>query len=238
MPRFFKISAIMIPLIIQVYAAENDGVVVTRVKGDVKVRPGLEESWHTAVVGMLLKEIDTILALEGEVELKMQSGLVFRMGSNSILDISDLRKITRKEMFLYLMSEKVSNIKSPSEKTELQIGNVTVVHGTRKSGDSSNSDLSSNTKWLQEFNGAKALFNQDFYPNAVVKLHKILSQYSDIQDCGEIHFYLGKAFEKMDEQGQALDAFEEALSQSQNCTFSNTPAWVDEAQQAVERLAQ
>ena len=39
---------------------------------------------------------------------------------------------------------------------------------------------------LLETNGAKALFQHKFYPNAIVKFHSILEKYPDTNTCGEI----------------------------------------------------
>ena len=78
------------------------------------------------------EEIDTILALEGRVELEIHDGLYFELGSNSMLDVGDLRTISKREMFLVLMSEKVNRLQPRSEKTQLKVGNVSVVHGESK----------------------------------------------------------------------------------------------------------
>src|SRR3990172_8290855 len=101
---------------------------IAKVTGEVKVRRGLDEKWQNAFAGMMLKNIDTILSLEGEVVLRMDDGTTFHLGSHSILDIGDLRRITRQEMFLYLMAQKVDKIQPRGEKARLHVGNVSVVH--------------------------------------------------------------------------------------------------------------
>jgi hypothetical protein len=165
--------------------------------------------------------------------LETPDGATFRLSSYAILDIADLRKITEREMFLFLMSEKVNQIPPRQEKTRLRIGNVSVIHGA-KAGQAKSSAEDGSQIWIQESNGAKALYGQHYYPNAVVKLHKILAKYPNLEDCGEIHLYLGKAFEAMDKPGQAGDAYKMTLERL--CDDDVSKQRADEARQAIERL--
>lgn len=209
---------------------------ILNLSGDVKVRRGLDETWQPARPGILLEEIDTILSLEGMVTLEIEEGVIFRLGSNSILDIGDLRKITKREMFLFLMSEKVDRINPRTEKTRLRVGNVSVVHGESKAESAEMTDNQDSQKWIQEFNGAKALYDHDYHTNTIVKLNKIFNKHSVINDCGEIHFYLGATFEKLNEPGQAVDAYQIAIERGQNCGDSKSDGLIQAAREAIERL--
>jgi len=223
-------------LITHQWVMAHPGVKIKKISGDIRVRHGLEENWLPASRGMTLEYIDSIFALEGEVVLETEDGSTFRLGSNSILDISDLRRITKKELFLYLMSEKVGKIPQREEKTKLRIGNVSVVHGESKSKSRTIKSNSIEQKWRQELNGAKAMFDQEFYTNTVVKLHKIRKNYSTINDFGELHFYLGKTFEELDEDGQALDVYQIALDQSRDCDLPQINRLKRDAQRAIKQL--
>ena len=134
------------------------------------------------------------------------------------------------------MSEKVGKIPAEREKTKLLIGNISVVHGESKAKNEAQPDPAQNRTWRQEFNGAKALYEQKFYPNAVVKLHKIRSKYAKINDCGKINFLIGKSLTQLNEPGQAVDAYQLAIEQSKNCTDSQTKQRRREAENAVEEL--
>ena len=214
------------------------GVTIVRYSGTVNVRPGVEETWQPVTKGQILEEIDTIVTGEdGQVVLQLQNGKTFTLYGNSILDILDLRQITEKELFLFLMSKKVEQIEPRKEKTRLKVGNVSVVHGEPKSEkEMVASKESVSDKRGKEKNGARALYEQEFYPNTIVKLHKILTKYPDIEDSGEIYFYLGKSFEALKKTGQALDAYNEAIKKHKD---QNSQAfWIDEAQIAVKKLNQ
>ena len=129
-------------------ATAEISVKIIHLGGNVKIRYGLEENWNSASVGILLKEIDTILTGENsEVVLKYEDGNTFQLDSNAMLDIGDLRKIYEKELFLYLMSKKVDQIETNDEKTPLRIGNVSVVHGESKSVPDSARETTVKTDW-------------------------------------------------------------------------------------------
>jgi len=204
--------------------------IISTLNGDVRVRRGLEETWQPASRGMELDDMDTILTLEGSVELEFDHKTFF-MGSHSILDIGDLRDISRREMFLFLMAQKVNNI-PPRSSDSMRISNASTVHGSKKSADTGQAD-ESDAKWRREYNAAMAMYDQEFYTNSVVKLHKIRTRYSQVPDCGKIDFLLGKSFEQLDEVGQAVDAYQRAI---QNACDASTDM-LNQAKQRVSRLS-
>ena len=74
-------------------------VKIIEVKGSVMVRFGIEESWQKIQVGSILKNIDSILSGEdGSVILELENGIMFKLGSNSVLDIADIREIQQREL--------------------------------------------------------------------------------------------------------------------------------------------
>ena len=215
-------------------------VEIRSIKGDVKVRRGVEENWQKAESGMLLEEIDTIQTGEkSEVILKIESGKNFKLGGNAQIDINDLRKVTEKEMQLYLMSKKIGKIKPRTQKTPLRVGNVSVVHGAKAETQSAPVNNFEETSCKKETNGAKALFDFEYFTNTVIKLNKILSRYSAQDDCGEIHFYLGRSFEALNKNGQAIDAYQIVIDTHQkqnNCINDETAKWLDHAKQTIKKL--
>ncbi|MCI0495132.1 hypothetical protein L0Z72_08980, partial [candidate division KSB1 bacterium] len=164
-----KIFNLMILFIVAGFLTTQAAVQIIEMKGEVKVRRGLDENWQPAGVGMLLEDIDTILTLEyAEVLLQIDTETKFRLISNSVLDIGDLRKITERELFLYLTSEKINEIEPRKKKLKLRIPNVSVVHGEFRSKDQPMQVKSDSSWWKKEVNGAQALFSQSYYPNTVV----------------------------------------------------------------------
>ncbi len=199
----------------------SEGIKIISMSGDVKVRFGLEENWNNANKGMTLKDVDTILSGEdGEIVLQTSKSETFKLGGNSILDISDLREIVDRELFLILMSNKIEKMEPKKTKTKLRVGNVSVVHGESKDTTNTKSGDSIKSNWfIQEVNGAVALFTQKYFPNTIIKMNKILAKYSPVKDCGKIYYYIGKSFKAINKPGQALDAYKKSVEwcKEQNC---------------------
>ena len=212
---------------------------IVKLNGDVKVREGLNENWDTAHIGMLLRDIDTILTLESsEVVLELDNGETFRLSSNAVVDIGDLRKITERELFLFLMSQKMDQIKTPEGKSKLRITNVSVVRAENKAAGNTESQSKAESFWQQETNGARSMYEQDFFLNAIMKFHKILQKYPALEMCSEIYFYLAKSFENINEPGRALEAYRLVLAHAEHdaCGMLPLDEMVAESTQAIKRL--
>ncbi|MFQ5825185.1 MAG: hypothetical protein ACE5JB_14140, partial [bacterium] len=223
------IGVIFIISFIQIGMAQPK-VRIKRASGDVKIRRGVEETWHIASAGTWLEEIDSILTGEGSVAiLELLDGTTFRLGGNAMLDIADLRKITEQELFLMLMSKKIRQIGPREEKTKLRIGYVNVVHGELKRDTLTSTENNGGYKvWELEKNGALALYSQNFTTNSILKMNNILIKYPNVNDCGELHFYLGKAFETLNKPGQALDFYKIVLKKRLEASCQDfTAPWFD-----------
>ena len=216
-------------------AAGNVKVEIIKASGDVKIRRGMEEDWKPAAAGAVLETIDSILTGEGEATLELSDGRKFELKSQTILDIADLRLITEEELFLMIMSDKIQSMPRKQDKNRLQIGDVNVVHGVsqQESYDTTRPD-SRRVNWEMEKNGAVALYRQDFTPNAILKINTILSKYPEIEDCGELHFFLGGAFEKLAKNGQAIDAYKMVIDRS--CDTTESLQLKEAAQTAIAKL--
>ncbi len=208
--------------------------------GCVLVRPGLSESWQEAKVGMALESFDTILTTEdSEVLIQTQDGGRLRIGANIILDISDIKRLSEREMFLWLVSQKIEQLPKRQDKTPLRFGQITSVHGEEKTAQTALA-AERPRRWRAEVNGAATLLENAFNTNTIVKCHKILRHYPEQNDCGEIHFYLGRAFEAIHHTGQALAAYQQALQrlEVQGCGAQTHSGRRQEIETAVARLKQ
>ena len=213
---------------------------IKEIKGDVKVRLGLNETWQKAAIGMILKDIDTILSGENsQVVLKTSDQTLFILGANSILDIADLRKISEKELFLFLVSDKVDNIEPRNNKTPLRIGNVSLVHGAQYSKeDTSQTDSTELAKWQKrELNGVMALYDQKYFHNSIIKLYNIIHKYSNMSYQGLIYLYLGKGFEAVSYKGKAIEAYKESILYFEHAVQDSThKSYLRDARMALEKL--
>ncbi len=204
----------------------GSAVLVETIRGDVRVRRGLEENWSKARPGLPLEALDTVLSGEAsETVLRLEDGTRFTLGGNAILDIGDLRRITERQMFLFLMSRKVEGLAASDSARPIRIANVSVVRGAKR-GDRTGADAEGSAgkaEWVREKNGAEALNNAGMTPNAVIRLCKILERYPGLKDGGEIHAMLGRAFESMNQPGRAMDAYRTALERVDSLPEDDRP---------------
>jgi hypothetical protein len=217
----------------------NMVVTISTLKGEVKIRKGLNENWNKAQKGMILEDIDTIMTgSDGETSLVLDNGKNFKLGANALLDIGDLRTILEQDLFLYLMSDKIDKLKPADKKAKVKIGNVSVVHGSSAEKDSVTENGNMNLLINREKNGAIALYENGFYPNAIVKMHKILNDHDQLKNCGELYFLMGKSFEAIDKKGQAIDHYKLAIKNysTSNCDGLTYRDWYSDAEKALERL--
>jgi hypothetical protein len=193
--------------------AASVDVTVINVKGDVKIRYGVEEEWQPAKTGMILRDIDSIISgAGGQAKLKLNDGRIFELGGNSYLDIVDLKNIDKHELFLFLMSKKILEIKKPDTDDRIRISNVSVVHGNSKTSSKNDSLENNSSDWSeQETNGAVSLYVQKFYPNTIVKLKKMISKYTVLNNQGKIFYYLAKSFNALAMKGQARENFQAVI---------------------------
>ena len=236
--RTFLLVILMI--VVMVVSGLQADVKIVEAKGNVMVRFGIEESWHIAKIGSILKNIDSIFSGEdGEVILELEGGIQFKLGSNSILDIADIREIQQRELFMYLMSQKIDKLETQDGNTPVKVGNVSIVHGESKQIQKSNKADNDKEDWYPfEINGALALFDHHYYPNTIIKCIKIQNKYDPNRDGGKIDYYIGKSFESLDDRAQARDAYQRALDEyNQVKDLSSTEqSWVADAREALQRL--
>jgi tetratricopeptide (TPR) repeat protein len=211
-------------------------VEIFQIKGEVKVRQGVEEFWQPAVLGQFIKDVDTILTGEkGEVVLKLADGTKFILGPNAILDIADLRTITDKELFIFLTREKLNKVDRNKEKTPLRIGNVSVVHGASRDSQEVLPLPADPFLITRIKNGIRALYNQEYYPNAIIKLKKIANNDDFNDECGEFEYYLGSSFEALNNLGQAIDTYNLLIEKNKEINCNNSP-WVQQAKIKLQKL--
>lgn len=193
----------------------ESSVQIAALHGDVRVRRGLEERWSPASVGMSLDDIDTILTGEGShVLLQIEEGMTFTLGGLSVLDIGDLRRITERELFLFLMSEKINRIGPVNDDSRIRIDNVSVTRADNKNArENDHSAVIRNDFSTMEINGARALYDQKYYPNAIIKFHRLMAKNLPEEARITAFFYLGKSFEGISESGRAIEAYQSSLTQ-------------------------
>ena len=242
MLRIFQIMLLLAGVAVCPCVWAGTGVKIVKLGGEVKVRRGLEERWERAQLDMLLDEIDTILTGEnGDTVLSFGEGAVFKLGSNSVLDIADLRQITAQELSLILVSQKIGKIKTGGGKVPLRIGDVSTIRGSSFAGEADPAPREgtlSAQQWRRwEVNAAQALTAQNLLTNAALKWHRIKEKFPEQPDCGEVSFHLAQTLERLQQEGQARDEYQLSVEQAraQNCQEEETKERIAAAGAALQK---
>ncbi len=231
----YKLNILLALLFVVVPLSASASTTLVKASGDVRLRRGLDESWQQARVGTELEAIDTILCLEGTAVLNLDNGTTFTLGSHSMLDIGDLKTITRQQLFLYLMSLKIEQLPDRSAQPPVRLGKVSVVHGAH-ADESAAADSTWQIRAGQECNGAEALFSNGLYANAIVKWYKIRQRYPQPYDCGEIESRIARGFEELKETGRAIDAWQRAGELAEGCDDPQSSRRAETARQHIDML--
>jgi len=215
-----------------------DRIKIIEVKGEVHIRQGVEETWQSATPGLLLEDIDSILSgKNGKAVLETANGGRFELSPNSQIDIADLRQLSNEDLFLHLMKEKLKKIGPRPEKTPLRVGTVSAVHGSLQDSVQNASTIEKGADPEPLLNGVRDLFTQNYYPNTILKIHLLLNSYHFSQDCGELYYYLGYSFEKLEQPGQAMEAYRNSIQTGQQADCTNSK-WYLLAQEQLKSLEQ
>lgn len=234
MPKTYLIIFLSLAALGPLQAAS---VHILQIRGDVQIRRGLDEVWTFARAGDDLEEMDSIMTgPESGVTLQLADGTQFRLAGLTMIDIADLRRLSQQEMFLYIMSQKVDKLPKPPTGTKLEIGSVSVVHGENKAVPAMTpapAELAD-----KEFNGARALQQQQFYTNAIVKYYKLRRWYGNLSECGILQYEMGCCFEQIQQTGQALDCYldSRAILQNNPCHLADAAERLAYMEAALTRL--
>lgn len=229
----FGLNKCLIGFCIIMAADASASARILSVAGEVKVRRGMEETWKPAVRSMLLDDMDSILSGEAsEALLEMEDGRTFRLGGNAMLDIADLRIITEQQLFLFLTAQKIRNLDPSETDKPIRIQNVSAVRAEDRSVSGSGYQAADNLFWRQETNAVLSMIAQAYYPNAVMKAHKILDVHAKSADKARLYFYLGQSFESLEDRGRALEAYQASIGY---CKPDQQPIRT-EAAQSIRRI--
>jgi hypothetical protein len=185
-------------------------ITVSRVQGDVQVRAGMQETWQPVKKGDELKPHDSILTGENAtVVLLVRSAegknpAKISIPADVILDLSDIRTLTRDELILKLTMERVRSSSYDWKNSELQIPNATVVHGEKREEvgvvvDDASARL--------RMNGTKVLFQNGFFSTCALKGLSLMGRFPSLGETFENRYMVAESLERSDLRGEALHEY-------------------------------
>ncbi len=184
---------------------------VLEVKGDVRVRHDVQQAWLPVRTGDVLKPNDSMKSGKRSGTTVLTEGKKrVTLPENVVIDLSDLRMLTREELLLKLAMEKVRTL--PQEQNdEPAIPEATVLHGTEKvpSYVAHPGDELGNL----QLNGTRVLYNTGFYATCALKAKEVFRLYPGLLKKMEFRLMVASALEKESLRGEAITEYASLLNE-------------------------
>ena len=146
-----------------------------KVKGDVKAQIGASEKWIDVKDGMELNA-NTIISTGKNSSLQIaNSDTKFTLKENSVLSVSDIKKMSLDDLILALAMEDMINAPKKNEKTNSE---NTAVYGSEEKGDKKLA-VSDDNFGMKRLNGAMQLSENGFKESAIVAAKETYRKYPE-----------------------------------------------------------
>ena len=177
---------------------------VTAVRGDVTVRHGAQKEWIRLADGDTLKPDDSIRLKEHASAVVVDNdGKRFRIPEKVILDISDLRTISREDLSLLLAMEAIESVPAKPGPQEFPPAKTTLVHGANRMPDSS-AGTPDSSDGAARLRGVRVLYDYDFYATCVLRARATFELLPGLLNDAESRLRVAESFEKMQMTGEAV----------------------------------
>ena len=184
---------------------------IVALKGDVTVRRSVQEGWVIVAVGDVLKPDDSIRSGENSSATLTTDGQnEFLLPESAIIDLADLRKLTREEVMLKLAMERVRSVPSRDRKNDLKLPRTTAVHGADQKTRPMPGTSGDNTGAL-ELNGARVLYGLGCYGTSALKAKSVFRIHPTLRKEIESRILVAIALEKIQLAGEALNEYTELV---------------------------
>lgn len=232
MKKICNMTAVIFFLLLHTTWAAN--MTVKMIEGYAEVRRGVSEEWKALAVGDILKPEDTIRTGENaEVKIQVAENDFFMLYSYSVLDIADIRQLTKNDLLLKLSMEHIRSV--PNSKPNIKSPSTTIMHGENKAtaavkSSNTQKEISADIGTMR-LEGARALFLQKYYSSAIISIKTTIRKFG-LRDPFVALQLAAQSFERL---GLIQHAIDEYIASSNTRL---TEAEKKEAQQQLARLKQ
>lgn len=226
MKKLILVTALTFGLALNIFAE----IKLLSIKGDVKIRRGVSEQWQQIKAGEILKLDDAIfIGSKSTAAISLDGQKKITLPEKTIVEISDLRFLTKEELLLKLAMDRIIAVPHQDRRDELMPAQTTVIHGEKKSETSAAAKPTIENA-LKMLNGAKLLFQNNFYGTCALRVREVLRIYPTIETGIEYKLLTANSLEK-------AELFDEALSEYVSIPLENISAKQKQTlQQNIERL--
>lgn len=208
-------------------------IVLLKIQGDVAVRSGMTEEWVAARAGNILAPDATIrtgMKSSAVIEVNGSPGKRMTVPPEVMVEMGDVRELTQEELILKLTMERVKSTSYEWKRNELNIPNMTAMHGSDRSPSKGlmENDV---TAGVYQLNGARVLFDHGFYSTSALRVLDVLRRYPRLGEQFNNRILVARALEHANLRGEALNEYAQLLTSEQL-----TPEQRDQVKSSMDRL--
>ncbi len=204
------ITVILILFIILTNISFAQTYKVEKVKGDVKAQIGASEKWLDVKDGMELNA-NAILSTGKNSSLQIvNSDTKFVLKENSVLSVSDIKKMSLDDLILALAMEDMINAPKKEEKTNSE---NTAVYGSEEKGDKKLT-VSDDNFGMKRLNGAMQLSENGFKESAIVAAKETYRKYPESKNNAAMRIFFADNLNDLGLYEEAYNEFNSIKSLS------------------------
>ncbi|MBU2635722.1 MAG: hypothetical protein KJ963_01335 [Bacteroidetes bacterium] len=201
---------------------------VLTTKGDVKVRYGVSEEWKQLKAGDQINLADAIrTSSKSSAVIQIDNQKKIALNEKIIVEMADLRYLSQEELLLKLAMERILSVPPQDRDNDLIPARTTIIHGEKKSKVQLPipNDIA-----MMQLNGAKLLYDNNFYGTCAIRIKEVLRLNQNLSDVVNYKLMTANSLEKS-------NLFEEALNEYASLPFDQlTSPQKQIVQQNIDRL--
>ena len=180
---------------------------VVSVKGAVYVRHNVQEEWIPVSRGDLLKPDDSMKSGgKSSASLLVDGKTTVVLPEMAIIDLSDLRTLSKEDLLLKLAMERIRRIPARDRDQEISIPQATTMHGSdmtaRPAVPASDPQIA-----FMQMKGAEVLFGNGFYETGVLRAKGLFRIHPELSRRIDDRMMVAKALETLKLKGEALEEY-------------------------------
>ncbi|TLY33621.1 MAG: hypothetical protein E6K56_00570 [Ignavibacteria bacterium] len=180
---------------------------VTAVKGSVYVRHNVQEQWVSVSPGDLLKPDDSMKSgRKSSATVLIDDKTAVIMPEQAIIDMADLRTLTKEELLLKLAMERIRSVPDKSGDDELSIPRTTTIHGSNMDQHAAAGAVDPEMGTMR-MKGTEVLFGNGFYETGILKAKELFRLYPDLSSRINDRLMVAKALEALRLKGEAMEEY-------------------------------
>lgn len=218
MRKILILSILILSFISNSASNENYTYRVKKLNGIAQVRHGAQEVWEKLSVGDTLRPTDTIF-LDKNSYIEIEGGKTFFKSNGSlIVNISDLRRLTKEELLLQLAFEEMKATPE-MKKDKPKNARSTGIYGAdiEKEKAGLKAGWNSAKFWAS---GVKALFENGFYETASIRAKDLMSRFDELKDDIELKMIIATSLEKLELYGEAISELNKIILTSKDANLN------------------